>query len=95
MVLHHQPVRASHPLSRVFTLPMASSLGFGSYAYYCKIHITEVTYHLGNGDRVRAINTWFPYEYTPKGLIQAAYINSLAHSSIGTPSPRERGSDSL
>src|SRR3989338_8887757 len=32
MVLRHQPVRDSTPLSRGFTLPMDSSPGFGSCA---------------------------------------------------------------
>jgi hypothetical protein len=36
---------------------------------------------------MRAIHTWFPYGSIRQGLSQAAYINSLAHSSIGTPSP--------
>ncbi len=34
----------------------------------------------------RTIHTRFPCGFTPLGLNQAAYINSLAHSSIGTQS---------
>jgi hypothetical protein len=52
MELHDQPVRASFLISEKFTLLMASSLGFGSYAY----------------DQLRAINTRFPYSSTLLGL---------------------------
>ncbi len=47
MTLYDQPVRASSVISHTFTLPMASSPGFGSYASY----------------QLRAINTWFPFGF--------------------------------
>ena len=48
----------------------------------------------------RAFNTWFPYAFAAEPLRQRKYENSLAHSSIGTPSPKHitsyvLGSDSL
>ena len=48
------------------------------------------TSSLGFGSYVsdsRAINTWFPYESVLIALTLAAYVKSLAHSSIGTTLP--------
>ena len=70
--LHRLPVRASSSLSGTFTLPMVSSLGFGSFTIY---YI------------VRAINTTrFPCASAAKQLKLANSENSQAHSSIGTTS---------
>ena len=43
----------------------------------------------------RAINTWFPCASTPEGFRLVMYSNSLAHSSIGTPSPPHLINDAL
>ena len=45
--------------------------------------------NITSGDRtMRAIHTRFPSRFKLHALSEyAAYINSLAHSSIGTPSP--------
>jgi hypothetical protein len=40
---------------------------------------------------IRAIDTRFPYDFTEYLLSLATYINSLAHSSIGTRSPTRGG----
>ena len=64
-------MRTSLRLSSKFILAKVSSLGFGSYAY-CWF---------------RAINTCFRCAFVPVELKLAVHINSLAHSSIGTPSP--------
>ncbi len=75
--LNDELVRASTPPSRGFTLPMASSPGFGSNVY---------DNHAKHD--IRSFKTRFPYGSRGLLFCQATYINSLAHSSIGTPSPR-------
>ena len=68
-MLHNLRVRPSHILSYMFSLLMGSSRCFGSNTY----------------------NLWSRYSHSlslwlhPKGLSRAVRINSLAHSSIGTP----------
>ena len=57
----------------------------------CYFHFNLLrTSSLGFGSYVsdsRAINTWFPYESVLIALTLAAYVKSLAHSSIGTTLP--------
>jgi len=74
MELHNQPVRASSRLSAGFTLAMGSSPGFGSYEHYLYFALLTLGFP--------AAPPIIP------GLSQAVLINSLAHSSIGTRSPR-------
>ena len=69
-MLHNLWVRPSRILSYTFSLLMGSSPHFGSNTFYYS----------------RAIHTRFRCGSSRKGLSQAVCINSLAHSSIGTPS---------
>ena len=75
MELNDQTVRASRLVSQTFTLPMVSSPSFGSLA-------TALC---------RAIHTRFRYASGGKPLRRGRCKNSLAHSSIGTPSPHQGG----
>ncbi len=68
-VLHVSSVRSSICFSTNFNLHMASSPGFGSNAYYF----------------VALFTLGFPAAPGFQALSLAACINSLAHSSIGTP----------
>ncbi len=78
-ILHNLRVRPSIYLSINFSLLMGSSRCFGSNTY----------------------NLWSRYSHSlslwlhPKGLSRAIRINSLAHSSIGTPSRCKHLFDSL
>ena len=90
MILRYQPVRASTHLSVTFTLDMVSSSGFGSYP-----NCISISQHL-NLKQARGLNVefenalltlGFPTHTSHKDLYLAIWINSLGHSSIGTPSP--------
>ena len=75
MVLHDQPVRSSSELSPRFNLTMDRSPGFGSCA-------CDQPYGL------RAINPRFHFGFSHFARLTKPHTtNSLAHSSIGTPSP--------
>ena len=73
MALNDQPVRASTRLYPRFTLLMASSSRFGSYTY----------------PYIRAIHARFHCASVGLPLRRRINVHSLAHSSIGTPSPRK------
>ena len=98
-ILHNLRVRPSHTISDVFSLLKGSSRCFGSDMYDCNPALSKnnfldehskCTFALRSCFQkvpgMRAIHTRFRYGSVGKPLSQAVHINSLAHSSIGTPS---------
>ena len=78
-VLHNSRVRPSLLISKEFSLLMGSSRCFGSDTY-------DEPFDCSQGKR--AIHTRFRCGSMLIALSQAVRINSLAHSSIGTLSPK-------
>ena len=97
IVLHGEPVRASPSISGGFTLLMVSSSRFGSDVYYSQLLNSKHKHMLEIKKLMNALFTLgFPSTSSDfTGLNQAVYINSLAHSSIGTLSPIRRRAPTL
>ena len=90
-VLHNLWVRSSLRLSTEFNLAMVRSPGFGSCP--CDECITSVTL-INKRGRKRYTNGLLTLAFTlhalQRRLCKPHRTNSLAHSSIGTPSPLTR-----
>jgi hypothetical protein len=80
MSLQRQRVRASHILSKVFTLLMLSSPGFGSFRYF-----KRATAEAGTCVHSHLVSLCLPPQ---RGVRLEISENSPAHSSIGTRSLR-------